>query len=502
VPPRQRAAEAPPTPKPADRPRVEVIEETKEAYPITLCLIVDRSGSMDGYKLRQAQLAAIAAARTLTPQDRLALVAFGDQVEVLATPHPAGDLRGIARAVGKLYAEGRTAMFAALSQAYALLREDGNPIRHVILITDGKPTYGGRWRDLVTTMAREKITVSTVGIGMDVNSHLLGRLAQWGAGQYWLARAHEIPQVVTQDTKRVMEARDRRGRDAERTPPDEERPREPPPVPERPETPPPPATVPIVAEPGAPRDMLRGLRDEELPEVAGVEKGEPRFASWTAARAGERGPPLLVYWRFGLGTAATLTVDPEAPGARALREHEEFPRLIAQLVRSVLPDLRGMAFTLQQSLQVTGDQELLSLRVLGEDGVARTDLPMEVVPAGGEALPVRRRADRYEATLPPRPAETRVTVRLGPAAAPLLERALLLPATDNRELARTGPDRAALLRLVGDPGRLDPAPARVLALPERELSRLRPLWLPFLLIAAILLPCDAWARRRARSASR
>jgi Mg-chelatase subunit ChlD len=502
--PRAQAGPTPPTPKPADTPRIEVIEEKKEAYPITLCLVVDRSGSMDGYKLRQAQLSAIAAARTLTPEDRILVVAFGDQAQLLMSPCSAGDIRAIGRAVASLYAQGQTSMFHALQVAHDWMQREPSPIRHVLLISDGRPTDNGRWRDLVTKMMTEKITVSTVGIGMDVDSHLLGRIAQWGRGKYWLARAHEIPQVVTQDTKRVVAARDRRGKDAERTPPQEkpEPEPEPPPEAEKPKAVPP-VTVPIVAERGAPRDMLKGLEDDELPRVAGAEEGKPRFASWTAARAGADGPPLVAYWRFGLGTAAVLTVDPEASGAKQLREHEDFPRLIAQLVRSVLPDTHGEAFVLQQALRVRGDrEERLSLRVLAEDGLPRTDLALEVALADGTLLPVRRRADRYEAALPQRTEETTVEVRLGPATAPLLERSMVLPPSGNRELARTGPDRRTLLRLVGGPDRLDPPAGRVLAVPEIELARVRPLWLPFLLIAAILLPFDAWARRRVRSASR
>jgi len=488
---------SPPEPEADEKPRIEIVEEEKEAYPITLCLVVDRSGSMIGYKLRQAQLAAIAAARTLTKEDRLAVLAFADDVELVLAPRTAGDVEGIARAVGGLRAEGHTAMFHGLAAAYEVMRREETPIRHVVLVSDGRPTDSGPWRDLVTKMSSEKITLSCVGIGMDLDTHLLGQLSKWGRGQIWHARPDQIPQVITQDTLRVVKARGRRGEDAERARPDEEeppeeRPPERPPEP-RPEPPPPPAAVAIVAERGAPREMLKGLEDPELPRVAAVEEGKPRFASWVAARAGADGPPLLAYWRIGLGTAAALAIDVEAPELAELREHPEFGRLMAQLVRSVLPDTRAEPFVLDHRVE----DSVLKLRVRGEDGLARTDLPVGVRTEGAD-LEIRRRADGYEATLPSRREATRVTVRLGPADAPLLERSLVVPPSSNPELARTGADRAALLRLVGDRARLDAPRGQVLAVPSRTFVRPRPCRLPFLLIAAILLPLDAWTRRRAR----
>jgi hypothetical protein len=77
-----------------------------------------------------------------------------------------------------------------------------------------------------------------------------------------------------------------------------------------------------------------------------------------------------------------------------------------------------------------------------------------------------------------------------------------VPGATGAELARTGPDRDALLRLVGAPERLDAAAAEALRRPETEFLRLRPFPFPFLLLAAILLPVDAWLRRRIRSRSR
>jgi len=488
---------APPSPKPEKKPKIEIKEEEQEAFPITLCLVVDRSGSMeDSFKLKQAKAAALAAAQSLTKDDLVAIIAFADRAEVVLPPTQARDDETVAAAVETLRSEGHTAMFQALALSYVLMGKQATPIRHVVLITDGMSSDDGKWLDLLSAMTAEGITVSTVGIGLDVDAPKLARLAQWGKGRYWLAQPHEIPQVVTQDTLRVMKARGERGKDAERPTPSEPPPPENPPPAETPPPPPPPlpAAFAIVPEPGAPLDMLKGIPPEELPKVAAPEEGKPRFASWVAARAAEA--PLLAYFRLGLGTAAAFTVDPEAPAEGELRAYADLPRLLAQLLRSVLPDVGAEPFVLQHEIS----DDTLSLRVLGEDGRARTDLEVNAT-LGGAPLALVRRADRYEALLPPRDGPLPVSVRAGQGNRTVV-REFLVAAPTSAEFAGTGPDRAALGRIVGDAERLDAGAAVALRRPVAEVARMRPLPLPFLLLAAMLLPFDAWLRRRIRSRSR
>jgi len=495
----------PPKPKPGREPRIEVIEEKTQAYPITLCLVVDRSGSMRGRKMAKAKAAAAAAAGALTPEDRVAVVAFGTATVVAMQPRRAGDPRVVQLALSGLQAAGQTSMYRALSVGYALLLKESSAVRHLVLLSDGRPTDDGHWRDLVTSMAKRNITTSAVGIGFDIDSHLMGRIATWGQGRYWLAdKAFKVPQIVTMDTRAVIAFRDKRGEDAEKAPPAKDPQKPPEPEPEKKPKPAPtkpPEGVVLFADPSAPREMLKGIPDAELPKVAGVEEGKTRLASWVAARAGEGGPPVAAYWRVGLGTAAVLAVDPEAPGSRELREHKEFPRIIAQLLRSVLPDTRGEPFLVEHELRAAGDEDRLTVRVIAEDGLPRTDLPVGVT-LDGRALEVLRRGSRFEVTLPPGRNAGRVNVRVGPAEKPLMERGLAVPAARNPEHEKTGPDRALLLRLAGAAQRLDPSAEHALVAPERTLQVVRPVPLPFLLLAAILLPLDAWVRRRAKSASR
>ena len=113
---------------------------------------------------------------------------------------------------------------------------------------------------------------------------------------------------------------------------------------------------------------------------------------------------------------------------------------LEQLVRSILPDAAAASYLLRHGVIAAGGEERLTLRLVGEDGLARTDLELDVR-VGGQRLAVTRRADRYEALLPPARAERRVDVRVGPATAPVLERVFFVPASEDPELARTGADR-------------------------------------------------------------
>ncbi|MFQ5844863.1 MAG: VWA domain-containing protein, partial [Planctomycetota bacterium] len=509
VPPRA----APPSPPARGRgpdPHIEIVDEEREAWPITLCLLVDRSGSMaEDDKLGRALRSAAAAARALTPQDRVAVIVFGDRARVALPPRAAGDPAAVLRELRGLRAEGNTAMFAALELGGAILRREKSAIRHMVLVTDGVATDRGPWHDLVKRMFRDGITVSTLeilGTRWDARK-LAARIADWGGGRWYMAKdLREIPQIITQDTKRILQERRRRGKDAERRAPPKEPaqpPREPPPrQPER--KPEPPRPVALVADPAAPRDALRGIPDDRLPRVAGFEEGEPRFASWTAARAGRDGPPVLVYHRVGLGTAAALAFDPESPLNAALRDHPDLTRMLAQLARSLLPDVGRDPWSLETEV-TEADGGRLRLVVRGEDGQPRTDLRLEIGvsrPDGEERRPsVLRRADSYETPLPPGGGLVRVTVR-APDAPGFSDRTFLVAAPPPAELHRTGPDPDLLLALVGgDPARLDPPPREVLRQPRSAASGRRPLRLPFLLLAAILLPLDAWARRRTDSAS-
>jgi hypothetical protein len=98
---------------------------------------------------------------------------------------------------------GGTEIFPALDRAYGLLNVTEARKKHVILLTDGKAPSGGI-RELVSQMIAESITVTSVGLGSEVDEQLLRTIADVGGGRYHHAPdPNSLPRIFTKETERI-----------------------------------------------------------------------------------------------------------------------------------------------------------------------------------------------------------------------------------------------------------------------------------------------------------
>jgi Ca-activated chloride channel family protein len=163
------------------------LNQSGPVIPRDISFVVDVSGSMSGDKLDQAKAALHQALGTLQPVDRFRLVAFSSGVRNFRdgwAPVTSGTLAEAGRFVDALQAEGGTNIAGALDQVLgSAVPEDRLPI--VVFLTDGVPSVGEQDPDRIAASAAGRIgrtRVFTVGVGQDVNTYLIDRLAKEGRG--------------------------------------------------------------------------------------------------------------------------------------------------------------------------------------------------------------------------------------------------------------------------------------------------------------------------------
>src|SRR5215217_3041048 len=114
-----------------------------EAVPLNFCLVLDRSGSMQGAKLAAMKDATKRVIDTLTPQDIVAIVLFDDTVQVLTPATLANDKDALKAQIDSIEEAGGTAMSGGLQGGQAELRKNSETDRvaALLLLTDGQ-TWG------------------------------------------------------------------------------------------------------------------------------------------------------------------------------------------------------------------------------------------------------------------------------------------------------------------------------------------------------------------------
>ena len=155
--------------------------------PRDLTLVVDVSGSMSGTKLEQAKAALQQAVGTLGQDDRFRLIAFSSTVRRFRDGFVAASRDNLSAArefIGDLGAEGGTNIAGALDASLDTAG-DSERLGIILFVTDGVPSVGEPAPDRIAEQAAARVgraRIFTVGVGHDVNTYLLDRLASRGRG--------------------------------------------------------------------------------------------------------------------------------------------------------------------------------------------------------------------------------------------------------------------------------------------------------------------------------
>jgi len=101
--------------------------------------------------------------------------------------------------IANIRADGGTQIPPALTEAYMRVLSLSASYRHMVLLTDGISEEGNSM-DLARSAIGNKVTISTVGLGRDVNRGYLERIADLAGGKsYFLDDPQELEQILLRD---------------------------------------------------------------------------------------------------------------------------------------------------------------------------------------------------------------------------------------------------------------------------------------------------------------
>jgi len=191
--------------------------DTGLTKPRDVVFVLDRSGSMAGWKMVAARRALARMVDTLTDADRFTVYAFDDTIE---TPRPFGNAVGQAQPalqaatnrarfqavefLSKIEARGGTQMAQPLTHAVNRLTQDlaAKDVkardRILVLVTDGQV---GNEDQILQQIGKQvkQVRVFTLGIDRAINEAFLKRLAALGGGGYTSVESEErLDEVMDQ----------------------------------------------------------------------------------------------------------------------------------------------------------------------------------------------------------------------------------------------------------------------------------------------------------------
>jgi Ca-activated chloride channel homolog len=272
---------------------------------ICVALIIDKSSSMEGRKIELARLSASGVVDHLHEKDTIGVLIFDNSYQWAVPMRKAVDKQSIKRLISGITPDGGTQIAPALSEAYRKVQRTNSAYKHIVLLTDGISEEGDSL-DLSKEALAHQVTISTVGLGQDVNRSYLEKIAASSGGKsYFLNNPQGLEQILLKDVE------DYTGSTAVEKP-----------------------LLPIVKQKA---EILDGIDMEHAPPLKGYARFEAKPGADTLLMIDpEKRDPLYVSWQYGLGRAAVWSSDAKSRWADAWMTWAGFDRFWTNVSRDLL----------------------------------------------------------------------------------------------------------------------------------------------------------------------
>ena len=342
---------------------------------LNLVFAIDKSGSMAQMHGSKTKLRVVIDTignilDLLKKEDKLGLVLF-DKVPGLVLPiQKFENLQEIENRLDSLDAQGGTDIYKSLEASYKLFKDSQSKFKHIILVSDGQ-TGDADYSKLLKAMRDEKITLSTIGIGDNINKGFLESIAMQCNGRSYVTR--ELDNLTDIFKRETAMASHSWFKEEEFTP-----------------------------RVFQSHEIVNGLSEETLPALQGLILTSSKSPN-NDIIVSEKSLPVLSSWQYGLGRSTVLTTDLFSEWGNNWFSWEAFPLFWSQLIRWNTRNVSSGQWEVKTELYQ--DKVKITLEAVKADGSFKNFLALKgtvITPENGEVAIDFKQAGpgRYEGYCP------------------------------------------------------------------------------------------------------
>jgi len=317
-------------------------EIKKPRRSVGMIVILDRSGSMAGDKIRYAKEATKAPVSLLKDTDHFGVLTFNFNATWALHLQAVENRPLILSTIDEIGVGGETNLYPAMKEAFAELQKATDEIKHVIILSDGR-TLTDDFEGMTKQMAAAQITVSTVSVGQEADQDLMTKIAAWGKGKtYYAEDPAGVPQIFNQDVESAAGESLQEG------------------------------SFKLIVTKSV--EAFKGIDWNSAPKLQGYVQVKPRPMAEVLLEA-YKDRPLLARWQFGLGKSVAFTSDVKDRWAVDWLKWNGYPKFWSQLVRDSMRRKDDPDFDMH--VERSSGFATISVEALGKDGSYRDQLHMQ-----------------------------------------------------------------------------------------------------------------------------
>ncbi|NOV03448.1 VWA domain-containing protein [Paenibacillus planticolens] len=299
----------------------------REIPSLGIVLVIDKSGSMSGEKMKLAQEAASRTVDLLRDKDTLGVLGFDSSPTWYVEPQKLTQKPDVIQKINAIPADGGTEIYTAVEEAFAKLSKVDAQRKHIILLTDGQSATTQSYETLTADMQKMNMTMSTVAIGTDADQALLSRLAELAKGRYYAAVDQTtIPAIFSREAVLISRTY-------------------------------------VVNQPFVPAltggSDWAGFLGGGLPQLQGYIAATPKEAAEVVLSSPEP-DPVLARWQYGSGRSVAWTSDMTGAWSANWVTWPSFAQMLAGMVKWTFPQFQSSPLELNGHL--SGDELTLQAK--------------------------------------------------------------------------------------------------------------------------------------------